>query len=387
MEKIGIGMIGCGGMGRNVTGAVLKQDERLELRSLVDPDERSIEAARKELNPEASVYDSPEAMYAADGIDWVMVASWNCFHKEHVLSALAAGKHIFCQKPLTTTLADALEVYRAGLAGGGLFSMGFNLRRSPHYRRLKEILSDGAIGEIVSMEFNETLEFNHGGYIMGDWRRLRENSGTHVLEKCCHDIDLVNWMTESRASRVASFGGLNFFTPENISHQERVGSSANGVTAFQGWGGAHNLNPFTSDKDIIDNQVAILEFENGIRASFHTNCCAGITERRMYIVGTEGAIRADLITEKIEVRRVGWEARWEVEDTRGAGTHGGGDEVLAQELADCMIHGTEPEVGVAEGVEAATTCFVIDEAMDSGRVVDASPYWKKVDEVRAAGGG
>ncbi len=51
------------------------------------------------------------------------------------------------------------------------------------------------------MEFNETLDFNHGGYIMGDWRRLQRYSGTHLLEKCCHDIDLVNWITGSLAGR------------------------------------------------------------------------------------------------------------------------------------------------------------------------------------------
>ena len=93
--------------------------------------------------------------------------------------------------------------------------MGFNLRRSPHYRKLKALLNDGVIGDVVSMDFNETLDFNLGGYIFGDWRRLRENSGPFLLEKCCHDIDLANWMLDSQATRVASFGGLNFFVPEN----------------------------------------------------------------------------------------------------------------------------------------------------------------------------
>ena len=69
---------------------------------------------------------------------------------------------------------------------------------------------------MISMEFNETLGFNHGGFIMGDWRRLTENSGTHLLEKCCHDIDLVNWMLESIPVKVASFGGVNFFTKKFI---------------------------------------------------------------------------------------------------------------------------------------------------------------------------
>jgi len=55
------------------------------------------------------------------------------------------------------------------------------------------------IGDVVSMEFNETLNFNHGGYIMGDWRRKTDLSGGHLLEKCSHDYDLVNWILNSKA--------------------------------------------------------------------------------------------------------------------------------------------------------------------------------------------
>ena len=89
---------------------------------------------------------------------------------------------------------------------GKQFVIGSNLRYSPHYRKVKSILDSGAIGDIISMEFNETLEFNHGGFISGDWRRFRSDAGTHLLEKACHDVDLANWVVGSRASRVFSFG-------------------------------------------------------------------------------------------------------------------------------------------------------------------------------------
>ena len=108
---------------------------------------------------------------------------------------------MFCQKPLATTLADCLAMREAWQASGRMFIIGFSLRYAPHYRKIKELLDQGAVGRIVSMEFNETLDFNHGGYIMGDWRRLQRYSGTHLLEKCCHDIDLVNWIMGSLAAR------------------------------------------------------------------------------------------------------------------------------------------------------------------------------------------
>jgi predicted dehydrogenase len=244
------------------------------------------------------------------------------------------------------------------------------------------LVDKGVLGDIISMEFNETLDFNHGGYIMGDWRRLTKNAGTHLLEKCCHDIDLANWLLGSRPARVASFGGLDFFLPRNKRHIRRIGKDSQGKDAYSTWGGLIDLNPFTSRKDIIDNQVAIIEYANSPRATFHTNCNAGIPERRMYILGSEGAIRADLIVGRIETKRIGFDTRIETVDTGGdTGGHGGGDEVLAEELADSMLKGVQPATGIMDGLNSAVSCFAIDKSVQTNRVISLEPFWKRVDKV------
>ncbi len=380
MSKLGIGVIGCGGMGRAVLKAVLEQDERLQVAALYDPDERSVKATVEMLPAPPAVCASHLDVVARPDVDWVMIASWNRDHCEQSVAAFEAGKHVFCQKPLALTLDECVRMKRAGEKSGRQFNIGFTLRYSPHYRKLRELIAAGRIGRIISMEFNETLHFNHGGYIHGDWRRLREYAGTHLLEKCCHDIDLANWMTGSRPRRVASFGGNDFFTPDNAHHAERVGRrEKDGCLAYSGWGGPIDLDPFLSDKDIVDNQVAIIAYESGARATFHTNCNAGIPERRMYILGTEGAIRADVIAGTIQLQRIGWESKIEDVSTDSSGGHGGGDEVLAKELADSMLNGTPPSVGLIEGMESAIACFAIDQAMDTGTVVDLTAWWKKAE--------
>ncbi|RLD10212.1 MAG: gfo/Idh/MocA family oxidoreductase, partial [Chlamydiae bacterium] len=323
--------------------------------------------------------DSYQKLVADPEIDWVMIASWNCYHKEQTVAAFEAGKNVFCQKPLATNIDDCKAMYDAWKKSGKMFNIGFTLRYSPHYRKIKELLNEGVVGKIISMEFNETLDFNHGGYIHGDWRRLRKYAGTHLLEKCCHDIDLVNWMVKSRAKRVASFGGTDFFIPENEKHVERIGQNKNGVKAYITWGGLVAKNPFTSDKDIVDNQVAIIEYKNNIRATFHTNCNAGIPERRMYILGTEGAIRADVLTGKIETKKIGFDTQIEDVSSGSSGGHGGGDKILVAELAESMLTGKIPAVSLKEGLEASITSFAIDYALDTGKVVDVEPYWKRVE--------
>ncbi|MFP6807751.1 MAG: Gfo/Idh/MocA family oxidoreductase [Pseudomonadales bacterium] len=379
MSAIGIGIVGSGEMGRNVARPVIATDDAISISAVFDPDPESIIAARKDFGDQFVAVSSLQELLDNDKVDWVMIASWNKYHAEQTIAAFAAGKHVFCQKPLALSLDECLDMRKAWLASGKQFVIGFNLRYSPHYRKIKELLSNKAIGDIVSFEFNETLDFNHGGFIMGDWRRLRENAGSHLLEKCCHDVDLANWMIESRASRVASFGGLNFFLPENAEALERVGMAANGRQGYMTWRSGKSINPFTSDKNITDNQVTIIEYENGVRATLHMNSNTAIPERRMYICGTSGTLRADLISGVIELQQIGFEQVRIDHSMKGAGMHGGGDEFLAAELVATMVNGEQASATLDDGLAAAVTCFAIDDAMDTGSVVDLGPYWQQID--------
>lgn len=377
MGTVNIGIIGCGKMGMGNVRQVLARDERLRVTAIYDPSADAIENARKELG-DFAVCANHRELVAREDVDWVIIASWNCDHAEQVIDAFGAGKHVFCQKPLALSADECRAMRDAWKASGKLFNIGFTLRYSPHYRRIQELVAGGAIGQVISMEFNETLDFNHGGYIMGHWRRWRKNAGSHLLEKCCHDIDLANWILGARARRVASFGGLDFFVPKNQGRMDEIPPRADGARPYQSWTGLAEVSPFTGEKDIVDNQVAIIEYDNGVRATFHTNCNAAIPERRMYIMGSTGTIRADVLTGKIELKQIGFDTQIEDHSTEAKGGHGSGDEVLAAELADSMLHQTAPSVGLMEGLESAITCFAIDEAMDTGAVVDVGRYWREM---------
>lgn len=382
MKDIKIGLVGCGVRLRGVTRRTLPLSSRIKVTALCDPSAESVKQTLHDFNPNAKVYEDYRALVKDPDLDWIMVGSWNCFHKDHVVAAFKAGKHVYCEKPLAATMSDCLTMCRAWKASKKMFSIGFTLRYSPHYRKIRQLIDEGGIGKIISMEFNETLDFNHGGYIMGDWRRFKENAGTHLLEKCSHDIDLANWITGSRASRVASFGGLDFFVPENAGRIKQLGKNSDGKKAYCTWR-SMKLNPFTTEKNIVDNQVIIIEYENGIRATFHLNSNSGIPERRMYICGSEGAIRADVISGKMEARRIGFEEKIKDVSTGVSGGHGGGDAFLSRGLADSMLKGKAPFADLKEGLESAVTCFGIDQAMEKGKVVNMQSFWKRVDEAEA----
>ena len=379
-EAVGIGLIGSGA---RLLGLVRKLPDlggALKITAVTDPSAESMTDAQSDIAAQAVRYDCYQDLVHDSTVDWVLIGSWNVHHREHAVAAFDAGKHVFCEKPLATTMDDLLAIRDAHARSGKMLVMGLTLRYSPHYRAIKKIIDDGEIGRIISFEFNETLDFNHGGFIHGDWRRKTKWAGTHLLEKCCHDLDIANWLVQDLPARVASFGGCDFFVPANKRHQERLGPDPEtGRPAFQLWRDRpESDNPFTDDKDIVDNQIAIIEYHNGARATFHTNCAAGIPERRMYICGSEGSLRADVLTGSIELQRYGWDSQIERRDTIDGSGHGGGDEVLLQGLHDAMLRGVDPKVGMLTGLTSAVTAFAVDDAMERGAVVDLEPYWAAV---------
>jgi len=376
-----IGVLGAGLRITTVLQGVLAAHPGIRITAVCDVDPGAVERFRREAAPGAEACPDAVALCRREDVDWVFIGSFNCHHAEHTIAAFEAGKHVFCEKPLALTLEDALRMEEARKASGRIFALGLVLRYSPLYRKIKSLLDAGEIGQIQSFEFNETLVFNHGGYIHGNWRRHRHLAGTHLLEKCCHDVDLALWLVEDLPVRVASFGGCSFFVPKNASHAERIGPSPDGKPAFQSWPDPHGISPFSGDKSIFDQQVAILEFSRGVRATFHTNCHASIPERRFYLIGTEGTLRADAYTGQIEVRRMGWEEPLVVHQPIQGDGHAGGDATMARELAQALVGQRTPAAGILEGVRSLTTILAIDAAAETSSVVDLRDLWQEAARI------
>lgn len=379
-ERVRIGIVGAGIRLRAVLQALRAFGrERLIVTAVHDPLAASYEALCEDLGSRPRRLDTADAVCTSGEVDWVMIGSWNCFHAEQIIAAFEAGKDVFCEKPLATTLNDCIRLQACWRATGRKFFFGLVLRYSPIYQQLKRLVDSGVLGRLVSMEFNETLAFNHGGYIHGNWRRDRKNAGTHLLEKCCHDFDIVHWLTQSLPIRAASFGGLDFFTPQNAEFATALGRDAQGRPAYQTWPDPQRVDPFSAGSSIVDNQVAILQYAAGFRSTFHTNCNAALPERRVYLLGSHGAIRADVLTRKIEVARIGFNQAPEQYTVGDAsGDHLGGDATMAEYLCRSMLEGAAPLASMDEAVRSAVGCLGVDQALDTHRIIDIRPLWSRV---------
>ena len=198
MEKtVNIGVIGCGGMGMSLLRKLLACDQRLRVTALFDPDSRSIAKARAELGDSPKVCADYHEIVSMPDIQWVMIASWNSRHCEQVVAAFEAGKHVFCQKPLALNLDECLRMLDAWQRSGKLFNIGFTLRYSPHYRKIKQLIADGNIGSLIRRKgvspriwvlteagWMSRVVGCQGNYAwnMKGWRiRLRQGFGGHVM--------------------------------------------------------------------------------------------------------------------------------------------------------------------------------------------------------------
>lgn len=378
MEKrFGVAVLGAGNRARYVVKNLLRDSGgAVRVVSAFDPDRTLLDETLRKIwrSSDALAASSAEEAIHAPGVDWVMVFSPNSCHRDHILAAFAAGKDVFAEKPLATTIDACKEISEAQRRSGRVFATGFVLRYAPIYRRAKELLDSGMFGRLLLIEGNENIAPDHGGYIMCNWRRLTKFAGPHILEKCCHDLDLINWFCGSLPSRVASFGGRDFFKPENNRLMEKYGEKT-----FKSWWDPHaQATPFTDDTDLMDNQVSIAEFRNRIRVTFTATMSNAIPERRLSFACAEGTMKLNLYSNIIRYRRLGDEGVTEL-NFSGDG-HGGGDSYIMKELYETMSRGVPPKCSGAEGLRSAVFALALDQAARNGEIVDLEPVWKALGE-------
>lgn len=135
----------------------------------------------------AEVIDSPD-------IDAIYVCVPTAYHKDLVVRAAARGKHIFCEKPLATTLADVEEMVAATEKAGVKAGVGLVLRHSPILSVMKEMMDGGSLGRQMAIIVRDDQFFPITGHYASEWRKDKSIAGAGtLLEHSIHDVDALNW--------------------------------------------------------------------------------------------------------------------------------------------------------------------------------------------------
>ena len=312
--------------------------------------------------------------------DAVLIGSPNHLHLEHIRGALAAGCKVFSEKPVVITPEESWEVAQLlATYGQERLVVGLVLRCAPLFRSTMATIVDGRLGRPITMEANEILSPYHGAFIARDWRRKREFSGSHILEKCCHDIDLIQALLGGRLTRIASFGDRSIFTPDN---RAQAANGEYGVGQV-GWQQETNSDPFSDDSDITDHQVVCAEVEGGAKLTFNLNNHGAWSQRRWLICGTKGTWESDLGTGKSRYQGVFAQPELSEPPAVGGG-HYGADEQMSADLLATWLDGATFPVPTRAAIEAGLAAMGIDQAQREGRIVDLTPWWQKLDGILGA---
>lgn len=313
--------------------------------------------------------------------DLYCVFSPNVFHLEQIKLGLEAGVQVFTEKPVVISIPETLELARLLSLHGGVnrAMVGLVLRYSQHMVDLRAAMAAGQLGQVVSLEANEHIGPYHGAFFMRDWRRKDSLAGGFMLEKCCHDIDIYNMVTGSRPVRVASFGGRKSFLPEHAPASNAEAEIFHVKKSV--WESAPD--PFHSDGDIVDFQTAILQYESGASLAFHTNLNVPDEERHFLVVGTHGMAEGDFVRGYLKVTARDGTRLADHDYSQGAaakGAHYGADEMMCNDIA-AYLRGQSKglPVSILDAMEAGIAAIALDQARQTGQVVDLTETWAKLD--------
>jgi predicted dehydrogenase len=239
-----------------------------------------------------------DELIASSDINTVYVCTPTAEHKPLVLKAAAAGKHVFCEKPLARSLADALEMRDAVRSAGVRHQVGLVLRHSPIFTVLKELTSDAKLGRLMALMFRDDQFFPIQGHYASTWRGdVAMTGGGTLIEHSIHDLDVISWLAGDVESLRADT--RNFAGREGVEDVASVSFRfANGATGhlLSVW---HNLlsrgsgrllelffehGYFTVDQDFL-GPIRYETFGSGGRAELSEE---DVLRRYLALVGLEG---------------------------------------------------------------------------------------------------
>ncbi|MBR3639230.1 MAG: Gfo/Idh/MocA family oxidoreductase, partial [Clostridia bacterium] len=158
-------------------------------------------------------FSSGEELLAQEQLaDIAFICTMDRLHYGHAMAALERGYHLLLEKPISPVLSECIEIADLAKKKGLEVIVCHVLRYTNEYRKLKELVDSGAIGDVVSIEAHERVAYWHQAhsFVRGNWSNSKRSSPM-ILQKSCHDMDILYWLAGKKSVAVSSFGSLTHF--------------------------------------------------------------------------------------------------------------------------------------------------------------------------------
>lgn len=423
MKQFTAVIIGAGGRGSVYATHMKRLEHRFTVVGVAEP----IDTRRNHIRDmfaipqERCFTDYRDLLAQPKMADVAVIATMDDMHTEPALAAIEAGYDLLLEKPLAQTPEECVRICQAAEAKGTKVLVCHVLRYTPFYNTVKKAVMDGLIGDVVSVIAVEGVGNIHQShsYVRGDWKCEAETTPM-LLAKCCHDLDIIQWLLDKPCQKVSSFGSLTYFTPANApdgaphrcidtdcparescfydvnkTYLSEQSASFMRNTAARGYcatpiptdnevrEGLRNTNfgacVFHAGNDVVDHQVINMEFTGGVTASLTMNAF-NKGGRYIRLFGTKGELFANAADTSVTV--FPFDTRetihLPVEETEESimGGHGGGDSGIVEELYPYLLgdyHGyCAADIGIS--VRNHLIGFAAEKARQSDTVVNVSDY-------------
>ncbi len=395
MDKkvIKVGVIGIGERGTSFI-KLINEREDAEVISLCDPNQVRMKAVALRVEGNQQLYNNVEDILGSEELDAVIITSPDYCHESNAIDALKKDIFVFIDKPLATTTKACMNIMAAAKKSKATIMMGFNLRHDPTLMKVKQIISSGQLGRIFMIE---NREFYDGGKTyLARWNGKQKYSGGLWIHKGTHDFDIFNWLNQNgKPVRVSAFAEISALKKEEIPFKTKQNKSV-GPTCSECnykdtcpdfvtqdtelWGKeaqavdkyVKDLCIYTSDADVYDNGIAIVEYDNGLRAS-HLECfVTSFTDRLYTVIGIKGQLSASLYERKIKIQ-----PRWsrDVETIRVAeikGGHRGADTGIIDMFIKVVKGEVAPSSSLIDGVFSVAIGEAAEHSWREHRMVEIS---------------
>lgn len=382
-KRMTIAILGLGSRGLETYAKIIpKYADKMELTAVADIIPERVEEAKRVYGlKQENCFFNAEDMLAADRLaDVMFICTQDQDHVKHAVAALEKGYHLLLEKPVSADADACRYLLEAAKKYERKVCVCHVLRYTPFYSEIKKMISEGRLGQVLNIQAREDVGYYHQAhsFVRGNWRDSEETSPM-ILAKCCHDMDILVWLSDASCTSVSSFGKLSWFHEKNApkgaamrcldgckakaecpydAEKIYISDEQTGIRHGKGWpSNTFAMNPteetvrealkegpygrcvYHCDNNVVDHQVVNLQMDNDITITFSMCAFSATCNRKIKVMGTLGELEGSMEENKIYYTPFG--GKQEVIDlakmTTDFSGHAGGDTRMVEQFADYVM--------------------------------------------------
>ena len=417
MVKVAI--LGLGSRGATTYGDYLITLSDVKISAICDIDKDKLNFYQNKYHVEKKdcFLNSEDFFKAGKLADILIIATMDQDHYSQAMKALDLKYHLLLEKPIALNLKQCLDIENKALKNNLYVVVCHVLRYSLFYKKIKEIVNSKILGNIININTTENVGYWHQAhsFVRGNWNNSNKTSPM-ILQKCCHDFDILNWIIDKKPLNVSSFGSLSLFKKENAPKDSsnycydcKIQNNCpyNAVKYYVdsikndkdlGWpydvvvlnptkdkvlaaikNGPYGRCVYKCDNNVVDHQIVNIQYEDNITAT-HTMCAfSKDCYRDIKIFATRGDLIANTLNNTIIYHTFVDNKEFVIDVsklTNDLSGHMGGDKLMINELLKLINKETSQlDSSIEKSVLSHVIAFAAEESrINKGVVINLNEF-------------